>query len=92
MPSMKKLAFLEYAFIFDPDSTWANVYDFENKLGEFFKALGYEANIIDAIKGHVGRRVIFITKIQDQLGDPNKNWREKKGQKPQFQHVRKVKL
>lgn len=41
---MMKLAFLEYAFMFDPDSTWSNGYDFENKLAEFFKVHGYDAN------------------------------------------------
>ena len=61
---MKKLAFLEYAFIFDPDASWGNIYDFENDLGKFFKEQGLEANVIDAVRGHVGRRVIFITKIK----------------------------
>ena len=69
---MKRLAFLEYAFIFDPDSTYSNVYDFENKLGEFFKAQGKEAQIIDAVKGYTGRRVIFVTKVDDVLDNPSK--------------------
>lgn len=77
---MNKLAFLEYAFIFDPDSTWPNIYDFENQLAEFFKVRGYEANIIDSVRGHVGRRVMFITKIEDILNDPNKSWRGKEKQ------------
>jgi len=69
---MKKLAFLEYLFIFDPETTWSNIYDFENVLGKFFKSYGYDANIIDAVRGHTGRKVIFITKITDLLNKPQK--------------------
>ncbi len=92
---MNKLAFLEYAFIFDPDSTWTNMYDFENKLAEFFKVHGFEAQIVDTVKGHVGRRVIFIVKIKDLLDDPSRSFREaakkedKKAENPLIAEVKK---
>lgn len=84
---MKKLAFLEYAFIFDPDSTYSNVYDFENKLGKFFKGEGMEAEIIDAVKGYTGRRVIFVRKIEDVLDNP-----AKKGPMAPFKNEKKINL
>lgn len=67
---MKNIAFLEYCFIFDPSATFGNIYDFENVLGEVFNVKGYNAEVIDAVKGYNGRRVIFITKKEDMLDDP----------------------
>ena len=46
---MKKLVFLEYAFIFG-DDTFDNLYDFEKLLSQVFKVKGYEARIIDALR------------------------------------------
>ena len=66
---MKKLVFLEYAFIFG-DDTFDNLYDFEKLLSQVFKVKGYEARIIDAIRGSVGRRVIFVQKNTDLLTKP----------------------
>ena len=68
---MKKIAFLEYAFLFEPDTTWGNIYDFESDLGKVFASLGYEAEIIDAIRGYSGRRIIYIKKMTDMLSDPS---------------------
>jgi len=82
---MKDLVFLEYAFLFEPDSTWSNIHDFEHDLADFFHSYGYEADVVDSIRGHVGRRVIFITKITDLLEDPNKPWREKEMKQKQEQ-------
>ena len=67
---MKKLAFLEYAYIFDPSSTWSNIHDFENKLGKFFAREGYDANIIDYVGESNGKRIIFLTKIESNLDKP----------------------
>lgn len=69
---MKQIAFIEYAFMFDPDSTWSNVHRFETDLSKFFKALGYEATVLNAVQG-AGRRIIFITKIDDMLDEPKKS-------------------
>ena len=66
---MKKLAFLEYAFIFG-DDTFDNLYDFEKLLSQVFKVKGYEARIIDAVRGSVGRRVILVSKVTDLLTSP----------------------
>jgi len=66
---MKRLSFLEYAFIFG-DDTFDNLYDFEKLLSQVFKVKGYEARIIDAIRGSVGRRVIFVQKNTDLLTKP----------------------
>jgi len=73
---MKKIAFLEYAFLFDPEASWGNVYEFENDLGKFFKVLGYNAQVVDAVRGFTGRRIIYITKITDMLDDPKKAYRK----------------
>lgn len=66
---MKKIAFLEYAFIFG-DDTFDNLYDFEKLLSQVFKVKGYEARIIDAVRGSVGRRVILVSKVTDLLTKP----------------------
>ena len=71
---MKKLAFLEYAFLFEPETAWANIYDFEKDLSKFLKVLGLEGQIIDAVRGQVGRRIIFVRKIQSAFDDPSKSW------------------
>ena len=73
---MKKLAFLEYAFIFEPETAWANIYDFEKDLAKFLRASGLEGQIIDAVKGQIGRRVIFVRRLPDMLQDPSRSWRE----------------
>lgn len=67
---MKTIAFLEYCFIFEPDNTFSNIYDFENILSDVFKSKGYQATVVDAIKGYTGRRVIYITKIENMLDNP----------------------
>lgn len=67
---MKNIAFLEYCFIFEPESTFSNIYDFEKVLSEVFGSKGYQAQIVDAVKGYNGRRVIFVTRKEDMLDDP----------------------
>ena len=74
---MKKMAFLEYAFLFD-DGTFGNLYDFENLMAQVFKAKGYEANIIDTVKGFSGRRIVYITRMKDMLDDPKQTYRKAK--------------
>ncbi len=70
---MTKLAFLDYTFMFDPDSTWTNVYDFEDNLAEFFKINGYEAQRMEAVRGGMSRGIFFIAKVKKDLldGPPN---------------------
>ena len=66
---MKKLAFLEYAFIFGGE-TFDNLYDFEKLLSQVFKAKGFEAQVIDAVRGSVGRRVVLIKRIESAFDKP----------------------
>jgi len=73
---MKKIAFLEYAFMFDPETTFSNVYDFENKLAEYFKSCGYEAQVLDTVRGQMGRNVFFITKIKKDILNTPQNGEE----------------
>jgi len=66
---MKQIAFLEYAFMFDPTETFANVYDFENQLADFMKSRGYEARVLDTVRGQLGRGVFLISKAKPDLID-----------------------
>lgn len=72
---MKKLAFLEYAFLFNPGESWSNIYDFDKDLNKVFRSLGYEARILDTVGGYEGRKVIYITRIVDELNKPTKKER-----------------
>ena len=74
---MRKMAGLEYIYLFD-DSTFGNLYDFENFMGQAFKAKGYEANVIDMVKGFSGRRIVYITRMKDMLEDPKMTFRKAK--------------
>ena len=69
---MKNIAFLEYGFMFDPTETFGNVYDFENKLADFFKACGYEAHVLTNVRGQTSPSVLFITKAKQDLLDKDK--------------------
>ena len=73
---MRKMAGLEYIYLFD-DSTFGNLYDFENFMGQAFKAKGYEANVIDMVKGFSGRRIVYITRMKDMLEDSKQTYRGK---------------
>lgn len=66
---MKNIAFLEYGFMFDPETTFSNVYDFENKLADFFKSCGYEAQALETVRGQFSRGVFFITKTKQDMLD-----------------------
>lgn len=56
----KKLALLEYSFLFDPKETWQHLSQFENAFAKFLKQYGMEGQIIDSIDPRGGRRMIFI--------------------------------
>ncbi len=58
----KKIAILEYSFIFDPSDTWSSGYEFENQLADYFAAHGIEAQIVETAGG-TGRRVIFMSRL-----------------------------
>lgn len=60
---MKRLAFLEYTFIFDPETTWDSGSNFERDLADFFGAHGLEAQIVETVGG-TGRRVLVISRAE----------------------------
>ena len=60
-----KTVILEYLFLFNPDATWAHLYEFEKSLADFFAAHGMEAEVMSTIDGARGRRVLYISKIQE---------------------------
>lgn len=65
----KNLAFLEYSFLFDPTETWQYLSKFESDLAKFFGSLGYQAEIIRTVEGQVGRRILYIRKVKQDLID-----------------------
>jgi hypothetical protein len=67
---MKNLVTLELMLLFDPDSTWPHLRDFEKEFAEFLKTKGKEGEIVDTMKGQVGREIILVKKIQDVLDKP----------------------
>lgn len=61
----KKLVFLEYTFMFDPSESWQHLSQFEQDLANYFKAVGFEAEIIQSIGGQIGRRILLISKMKE---------------------------
>jgi hypothetical protein len=64
---MKNPVMLEYMFMFDATDTWQHLSQFENDLADFFRAQGFQAEIIKSISGQVGKRVLFIEKVKNPL-------------------------
>lgn len=64
---MKKLAILEYSFLFNPENTWSTGYDFEVDLSVFFKTHGFNAEIVETT-GNSGKRIICLSKM-DKLDE-----------------------
>ncbi|MBU1092551.1 hypothetical protein KJ836_02700 [Patescibacteria group bacterium] len=65
----KKIALLEYQFLFDPSETWSNLYQFEADLAKFFLQKGLEANVIKTVDGSNGRRILLIER-KPMIGEP----------------------
>ena len=59
---VKNLAYLEYTILFDPSETWAHLYEFEGKFGEFLKTIGLEAEVMVPV-GLATKKILFIRKI-----------------------------
>lgn len=57
----KKIAILEYSFIFDPSETWPSGYEFESSLAQYYAKYGIECQIVETAGG-TGRRVIYLSK------------------------------
>jgi len=60
----KQTAYLEYVIMFDPAETWAHLFEFENKFGEFLGTIGLEAEITTPI-GMATKRILFIRKKEE---------------------------
>ncbi len=56
----KKLAILEYLFIFDPADTWQHLYQFEDTFADYLMEHNMEAQVLDSINPKSGRRIIQI--------------------------------
>ena len=54
-----KIAYVEYAFLFDPTKTWSRLYEFETELRNFLSQKGLEGVILDTV-GMTGKKIIYI--------------------------------
>ncbi len=63
---VKKIAFLEYNFMFDPQTTWDSVTDFERDLADFFSAHGLYAELLNNLTGKDKRR-FFIERLESNF-------------------------
>ena len=68
----RKLAYLEYTFVFDPFQTWSSMRDFDDELGKYFKSIGCQAEVMDAMTGYSGKKLIYISTVKDLLDNPGK--------------------
>ena len=57
---MKKIAFLEYVFMFDPSKTWSHLSEFEATLAKFFSGMNMEVEIMLPIGEKQDRRILYI--------------------------------
>lgn len=67
-----KIAYVEYAFLFDPTKTWARLYEFETELKNFLSSKGLDGVILDTI-GTSGKKIIYVRvkdKIDQSVGEP----------------------
>jgi hypothetical protein len=62
-----KIAFIEYAFMFDTETGWQHLYQFDEELSKFFGERGFEAQIIKTVEGQGARRILYIKKKQSPL-------------------------
>jgi hypothetical protein len=68
----RKYVFLDYTFIFDPTDSWQHVSQFESDLSDFLGAYGFEAQIVNAIGGQPGKRMLLVRRI-DRLINATKS-------------------
>jgi len=55
----KKLAFLDYTFVFNPSETWSHLHEFEADLARHFRQVGLDAEIVRGM-GSSGRTMLFV--------------------------------
>lgn len=70
----KEVAFLEYAFMFDPSETWSNLYQFEDALAKYFDECGLEAVVVKTVTGQAGKRILMLNKkpMIERVEEPKK--------------------
>lgn len=68
---MKKTVMLDYTFLFEPGKAWANLYQFEQELIQFFAERDMECETISMAQGQTGRRALMICpKEKVSVSDP----------------------
>ena len=65
-------------FLFDPSETWAHLSEFEEFLGDYFAAYGFEANNVKAVTGATNEQIFIISKIPEPKLPPMPKPVEKK--------------
>ncbi len=70
------IALLKYSFMFDPNETWSNLYQFESDLNMFFSGKGMEVEIVKTVEGAVNDRIMYIKK-KDELVESQEEVKEK---------------
>ena len=73
---MKKLAFLEYTFMFDPNDTFTSISEFERQFAVFLATKNMQAEIVNTVGGAPGKRVMLIQnmeKLDKMANDQNRN-------------------
>jgi len=64
---MKKPIPVEYLFMFESDSPWRNVYDFERDLGTFFSERGINAETNSMFEGFAGKKIIWLSRKEQPI-------------------------
>ncbi len=59
---MKRLAVLEYTFLFEPESTYQHLFQFESDLAKFFDAKEMQAEVLKTVEGSGVKRMMYICK------------------------------
>ena len=69
---MAKLYILDYSFLFDNNTPFGNVFEFEKLFADFLLSLGLQAEVIKTIEGSPTRRIMIITKkeVIDGMPEP----------------------
>ena len=66
---MKKMVVLDYTFIFEPDSTWSRLSEFEQDLADFFAAYGLQGERMDTMRGQPDKSIMIIKRVDKMFTD-----------------------
>lgn len=71
---MAQLYILKYSFLFDNNSPFAHLWEFEKLFTEFLNSKNLEAQLIKAVEGSQSERIMVISrKSQIPIAEPSKN-------------------